>query len=84
MPSTSIVAFAELQEFIDNPLRTYSTGMQMRLAFAIAAHTEPEILLIDEVLTVGDVVFQRQVPAAHCPVQSWRAVRSSWCHTMPL
>jgi lipopolysaccharide transport system ATP-binding protein len=72
---TSIVAFAELQEFIDNPLRTYSTGMQMRLAFAIAAHTEPEILLIDEVLTVGDVVFQdkclrriAQFKAAGCTI----------------
>jgi lipopolysaccharide transport system ATP-binding protein len=56
----SIVAFAELEQFIDNPLRTYSTGMQMRLAFAIAAHMEPEILLIDEVLAVGDMAFQRK------------------------
>lgn len=56
----AIVAFAELQEFIDNPLRTYSTGMQMRLAFAVAVHIEPEILLIDEVLAVGDLAFQRK------------------------
>ena len=56
----SIVAFAELQEFIESPLRTYSTGMQMRLAFAIAAHTAPEILLIDEVLAVGDLLFQHK------------------------
>lgn len=56
----SIVAFAELEAFIDNPLRTYSTGMQMRLAFAIAAHIQPEILLIDEVLAVGDISFQRK------------------------
>jgi lipopolysaccharide transport system ATP-binding protein len=56
----AIVAFAELQEFIDNPLRTYSTGMQMRLAFAVAAHIEPEILLIDEVLAVGDLSFQHK------------------------
>jgi lipopolysaccharide transport system ATP-binding protein len=56
----SIVAFAELERFIDNPLRTYSTGMQMRLAFAIAVHVEPEILLIDEVLSVGDLAFQRK------------------------
>ncbi|HNB51937.1 MAG TPA: ABC transporter ATP-binding protein [Anaerolineales bacterium] len=55
-----IVAFAELAEFIDNPLRTYSTGMQMRLAFAVAVHIEPEILLIDEVLAVGDIAFQRK------------------------
>jgi lipopolysaccharide transport system ATP-binding protein len=54
----SIVSFAELEEAIDNPLRTYSTGMQMRLAFAIAVHVEPEILLIDEVLSVGDLAFQ--------------------------
>src|SRR5215813_7941582 len=56
----AIVAFAELEEFIDSPLRTYSTGMQMRLGFAIAAHIEPELLLIDEVLSVGDLSFQRK------------------------
>jgi lipopolysaccharide transport system ATP-binding protein len=56
----SIVAFAELEEFIDNPLRTYSTGMQMRLGFAVAVHTDPEILLIDEILAVGDLAFQRK------------------------
>ena len=56
----SIVAFAELEDFIDSPLRTYSTGMQMRLAFAVATHTHPDILLIDEVLAVGDAAFQRK------------------------
>ena len=55
-----IVAFAELEPFIDSPLRTYSTGMQMRLAFAVAVHIEPEILLIDEVLAVGDIAFQQK------------------------
>jgi lipopolysaccharide transport system ATP-binding protein len=55
-----IVAFAELQDFIDNPLRTYSSGMQMRLAFAVAIHTDPEVFLIDEVLSVGDLSFQRK------------------------
>jgi lipopolysaccharide transport system ATP-binding protein len=56
----SIVAFAEVEEFIDNPMRTYSTGMQMRLAFATAVHTDPDVLLIDEILSVGDIAFQRK------------------------
>jgi lipopolysaccharide transport system ATP-binding protein len=55
-----IVAFAEVEEFIDTPLKHYSSGMQMRLAFAVAAHLEPEILLVDEVLAVGDAQFQRK------------------------
>jgi len=56
----SIVAFSELEPFIDSPLRTYSTGMQMRLAFAIGVHTKPDVLLIDEVLAVGDLAFQQK------------------------
>jgi lipopolysaccharide transport system ATP-binding protein len=55
-----IVAFAEVEKFIDTPLKHYSTGMQMRLAFAVAAHLEPEILLVDEVLAVGDAAFQKK------------------------
>ena len=55
-----IVAFAELQEFIDSPVRTYSSGMQLRLAFAVAVHVQPEVLLVDEVLAVGDLGFQRK------------------------
>jgi lipopolysaccharide transport system ATP-binding protein len=53
-----IVAFAELDGFIDNPVRTYSTGMMMRLAFSTAIHTQPEVLLVDEFLSVGDLAFQ--------------------------
>jgi len=55
-----MVAFAEIEKFIDTPLKHYSTGMQMRLAFAVAAHLEPEILLVDEVLAVGDAAFQKK------------------------
>jgi lipopolysaccharide transport system ATP-binding protein len=53
-----IVAFAEIEKFIDTPVKRYSSGMYMRLAFAVAANLEPEILLVDEVLAVGDAVFQ--------------------------
>ena len=55
-----IVDFAEVEKFIDTPLKYYSTGMQTRLAFAVAAHLEPEILLVDEVLSVGDIQFQKK------------------------
>jgi len=56
----AIIAFSELGEFINMPIRTYSSGMQMRLAFAIAIHTSPEVLLIDEILAVGDESFQKK------------------------
>src|SRR5271156_129249 len=56
----AIVAFAEVERFLDTPLKHYSSGMQMRLAFAVAAHLEPEILLVDEVLAVGDIEFQKK------------------------
>lgn len=55
-----IVAFAEIEKFIDTPVKYYSSGMYVRLAFAVAAHLEPEVLIVDEVLAVGDVAFQRK------------------------
>jgi len=55
-----IVAFAEVEKFLDTPVKRYSSGMYVRLAFAVAAHLEPDILLIDEVLAVGDLKFQRK------------------------
>jgi homopolymeric O-antigen transport system ATP-binding protein len=55
-----IVAFAEVERFVDTPVKHYSSGMYLRLAFAVAAHLEPEILLVDEVLAVGDIAFQRK------------------------
>src|SRR4029453_6307652 len=56
----AIVAFAEIDKFLDTPVKRYSSGMFVRLAFAVAAHLTPEILLVDEVLAVGDVEFQRR------------------------
>ena len=55
-----IVAFAEVEQFLDTPVKHYSSGMYVRLAFAVAAHLEPEILVVDEVLAVGDIEFQRK------------------------
>jgi lipopolysaccharide transport system ATP-binding protein len=55
-----IVSFAEVEDFVDTPVKRYSSGMHLRLAFAVAAHLEPEILLVDEVLAVGDASFQKK------------------------
>lgn len=55
-----IVAFAEVEKFLDTPVKRYSSGMYVRLAFAVAAHLEPEVLVVDEVLAVGDAAFQRK------------------------
>lgn len=55
-----IVAFAEIEKFLDTPVKRYSSGMYVRLAFAVAAHLDPEILLVDEVLAVGDLAFQKK------------------------
>ncbi len=55
-----IVAFSDIEEFIDTPVKRYSSGMYVRLAFAVAAHLEPEILIVDEVLAVGDIQFQKK------------------------
>jgi lipopolysaccharide transport system ATP-binding protein len=55
-----IVAFAEVEKFVDTPLKHYSIGMQIRLAFAVAAHLEPEILMVDVDLAVGDFAFQKK------------------------
>src|SRR5206468_303342 len=55
-----IVEFAGVERFIDTPVKRYSSGMQVRLAFSVAAHLQPEVMLVDEVLAVGDAQFQRK------------------------
>src|SRR5690606_22625585 len=55
-----IVAFSELEKFLDTPVKHYSSGMYMRLAFSVAAHLDPEVLIVDEVLAVGDLAFQKK------------------------
>jgi lipopolysaccharide transport system ATP-binding protein len=77
-----IVAFAEVDKFIDTPVKHYSSGMYVRLAFAVAAHLEPEILLLDEVLSVGDLPFQRKCMEHAKRLQSGNATVLFVSHNM--
>ncbi len=80
----NIVAFAELEDFVDAPLKTYSSGMQMRLGFAVTTHLDPDVLLVDEVLAVGDEHFQQKCLAkmAACRKRGKTLVFVS--HSLPL
>jgi lipopolysaccharide transport system ATP-binding protein len=70
-----IIAFAELEEFIDEPLRTYSSGMYLRLAFSTAIHFDPDVLLIDEVMAVGDLRFQQKcIDKLHAFRKAWKTL----------
>jgi len=79
-----IVAFAEVERFLDTPVKRYSSGMYVRLGFAVAAHLEPEILLVDEVLSVGDAAFQRKCMGkmSHVATEEGRTVLLV-THNMP-
>lgn len=78
-----IVAFAEVERFIDTPVKHFSTGMYLRLAFAVAAHLDPEILLVDEVLAVGDVEFRRKCLGKMQEVSSHGRTVLFVSHNMP-
>jgi len=72
----TIVDFSELGDFIDAPVKTYSSGMYMRLAFSVAAHVDPDVLLIDEILAVGDEYFQRK---CYAKLNEFRAAKKTIC-----
>jgi lipopolysaccharide transport system ATP-binding protein len=78
----AIVDFAEIEKFIDTPVKRYSSGMYVRLAFAVAAHLRPDILLLDEVLAVGDVAFQRKCMAFARDLQRQNATLLFVSHNM--
>jgi ABC-2 type transport system ATP-binding protein len=78
-----IVAFAELERFIDTPIKYYSSGMQMRLGFAVAAHTDPDVLLIDEILAVGDASFQAKCANKIAELKEQRTTIILCSHSMP-
>ncbi len=71
-----IIAFSELDDFFDAPVKTYSSGMYMRLAFSVAAHVDPDVLLIDEILAVGDEYFQRK---CYAKLNEFRAKKKTIC-----
>ena len=79
-----IVAFSEIERFLDTPVKQYSSGMYTRLAFAVAAHLEPEILVIDEVLAVGDAAFQKKCLGKMQDVASEGRTVIFVSHTMPM
>ena len=74
-----IVAFAEVEKFLDTPVKRYSSWMYVRLAFAVAAHLEPEILVVDEVLAVGDAQFQKALLSKHFRFLSVRRDNAKCC-----
>lgn len=79
-----IVAFAEIEQFLDTPVKRYSSGMYVRLAFAVAAHLEPELLLVDEVLAVGDAKFQKKCLSKMDEVSKRGKTILVVSHNMPL
>ena len=76
-----IIAFSEIEKFLDTPVKRYSSGMYVRLAFAVAANLEPEILIVDEVLAVGDYAFQKKCMGKMSDVASGRGTNDPVCQS---